>query len=105
MIVDNEIELNIELDGQPVTVKLSELPVQMPVLSVRKIVKKGNKVVFQDQGGYIGNRNTGRNINSSTKMVSTLCDLNSQGIQLKVSNQTSRVSAGRDDDRHLLTLS
>ena len=63
MVVDKEIELNIELDGQPVTVKFSELPVQMPILSVRKIVKKGNRVVFQDQGGYIVNKNTGRKIN------------------------------------------
>jgi hypothetical protein len=61
--VDKEIELNVELEGQPVTVKLSELPVQMPILSVRKIVKKGNKVVFQDHGGYIVNNNTGRKIN------------------------------------------
>ena len=63
MVVDKEIELNIELDGQPVTVKFSELPVQMPILSVRKIVKRGNRVVFQDQGGYIVNKSTGRNIN------------------------------------------
>ena len=63
MVPDKEIELNLELDGQPMTVKLSELPVQMPILSVRKIVKKGNKVMFQAQGGRIVNKNTGRKLN------------------------------------------
>ena len=63
IVVGKEIELNVELDGQPVTIKLSELPVQCPILSVRKIVKKANMVVFQNQGGYIVHKATGRNIN------------------------------------------
>ena len=63
MVIDKEIELNIELDGQPVTVKLSKLPVQCPILSVRKIVKKGNMVVFQYQGGFIVHKTAGRKIN------------------------------------------
>ena len=49
IVVDKEIELNVELDGQPVTIKLSELPVQCPLLSVGNVVKRGNTVVFQDQ--------------------------------------------------------
>ena len=54
---------NVELDGKSATIKLSELPVQCPILSVRKIVKRGNMVVFQDQGGYIVHKVTGRKIN------------------------------------------
>ena len=63
MVIDKEIELNVELDGQSVTIKLSELPVQCPILSVRKIVKRGSMVVFQNQGGYIVHNATGRKIN------------------------------------------
>ena len=43
MVFDKEIEL----DGQPATVKSSKLPVLCPILSVRKIGEKGNMVVFQ----------------------------------------------------------
>ena len=53
MVLDKEIELNVELDGQTVTIKLSELPVQCPISSVRKTVKRGDMVVFQNQEGYI----------------------------------------------------
>ena len=63
IVIDKEIELNVELDGQPVTIKLSELPVQCPILSVRKIVKRGNMVVFPYQGGCIVHKATGRKIN------------------------------------------
>ena len=56
-------ELSVELDGQPVTIKLSELPVQCPILSVREIVKRGSMVVFRNQGGYIVHKVTGRKIN------------------------------------------
>ena len=63
MVVDKEIEPNVELDGQTVTIKLSKLPVQCPIFSVRKMVKRGNMVVFQYQGGYIVHKVTGRKIN------------------------------------------
>ena len=49
MLVDKEIELDVKLNGQTVAIKLSKLHVHFPMLSVRKIVKKGNMVVFQDQ--------------------------------------------------------
>ena len=63
MVIDKEIGLSVQLDGQPVTIKLSELPVQCPILSVRKIVKRGNRVAFQYQGGYIVHKATGRKNN------------------------------------------
>ena len=62
IVIDKEIELNVELDGQPVTINLSELPVQCPILSVRMIVKRGNMLVFQNQRGYIVRSATARNI-------------------------------------------
>ena len=53
MVVDKEIELNVELHGQTATINVCELPMQCPALSVRKMIKRGNMVVFQDQGGCI----------------------------------------------------
>ena len=32
-----------------------DLPVECPIVSVRKVVKKGNIVKFKDNGGYIMN--------------------------------------------------
>ena len=63
MVVDQAIELNVELDGFSVSVKLSELPIQCPILSVKQIVKRGNMVVCQGQGRFIVHKTTGRKIN------------------------------------------
>ena len=62
MIVKEEIQLNVELDGSPMKIKSSNLPVNCPILSVRRIIKKGNDVGFNDTGGFIRNRTTGRMI-------------------------------------------
>ena len=60
MLVDKEIKLNVELDGHAMPIKFSELPVQCPILSVRRIVRKGNDIVFTEDGGYIQHRTSGR---------------------------------------------
>jgi hypothetical protein len=62
MICDSEIELKCETDGHTMNIKLSDLPVSCPILSVRRIVKKGNDVVFNDGGGYILHRQSKRRI-------------------------------------------
>ena len=36
-------------------IEFGDLPVECPIISVKKIVHKGNKVVFQEKGGYILN--------------------------------------------------
>ena len=59
IVVDQEIDLEVELDGRRVPVTFSELPVSCPILSVRRIVRRGNKVVFDDDGGYILHKATG----------------------------------------------
>ena len=51
MIVKEEIQLNVELDGNPMKIKFSNLPVNCPILSVRRIIKKGNDIGFNDTGG------------------------------------------------------
>ena len=35
----------------------------MSIISVQKIVRKGNKVIFEDEGGYILNVKTGKRLN------------------------------------------
>ena len=62
LIVDKVLEVDVELDGFEVHVKFSDLPVQCPILSVRRIVKQGNIVVFKDRGGYILHKHSGRRI-------------------------------------------
>ena len=49
----------VELEGHKVPITFSDLPVQCPILSVRKIVRRGNKVVFNLDGGYIKHKATG----------------------------------------------
>ena len=51
LIVDKVLETDVQLDGRTVHVKFSDLPVQCPILGVRRIVKQGNIVVFQEKGG------------------------------------------------------
>ena len=63
LIVDKVLETDVQLDGHTVHIKFSNLPVQCPILNVRRIVKQGNIVVFQEQGGYILHKKTGRQIN------------------------------------------
>ena len=43
------------IDGEKHTIEFDDLPVECPIISVRKIVRKGNRVVFQENGGYIVN--------------------------------------------------
>ena len=47
------------MDGHKVPITFSDLPVQCPILSVRRIVRRGNKVVFNLDGGYIKHKATG----------------------------------------------
>ena len=49
-------------DGEEFPVAFKDMKVEMPILSVRKIVKKNNRVCFQDGGGYIRNQTSGRRI-------------------------------------------
>ena len=62
MICDSEIELKCEMDGHAINIKCFDLPVSCPILSVRRIVKKGNDIVFNDGGGYILHRQSKRRI-------------------------------------------
>ena len=62
LVVVNELETMCELDGHEVPVTFSDLPVACPILGVRRIVRRGNMVCFQDEGGFILGKKLGRKI-------------------------------------------
>ena len=62
MICDSEIELKREMDAHTMNIQFSDLPVSCPILSVRRTVKKGKAIVFNDGGGYILHRQSKRRI-------------------------------------------
>ena len=43
------------VEGKEHLIPFEDLPVECPIISVRKVVKKGNIVKFKDGGGYIMN--------------------------------------------------
>ena len=40
------------VEGEEHMIPFEDLPVECPIISVRKVVKKGNIVKFKDNGGY-----------------------------------------------------
>ena len=61
-ICDSEIELKCEMDEHAMKIKVSDLTVRCPILSARRIVKKGNDIVFNYGAGYILHRHSRRRI-------------------------------------------
>ena len=49
------MNLNVSIAGEHHILPMDDLPLEMPILSVRKIVRRGNYVAFRDGGGYIKN--------------------------------------------------
>ena len=48
--------------GQEITFKAQVTDVHLPLMSVRRICDKGNRVVFDSHGGYIESLTTGEKI-------------------------------------------
>ena len=61
------VDVLVDIDGEAHTIDFDDLPVECPIISVRKIVRKGNKVVFQEKGGYILNETTRNKLNFTEK--------------------------------------
>lgn len=55
---DEVVVVSAGIQGENHVVEFDDLPVECTVISVRKIVRTGNKVVFQEKGGYILNEKT-----------------------------------------------
>ena len=56
------VNLNVSIAGEDHILPMDDLPLEMPILSVRKIVCKGNSVTFRDGGGHIKNVKTGKRL-------------------------------------------
>ena len=52
MLIESEIELCRELDGHQMAVQFANLPVQCPILNVRRIIRKGNEIIVTEDGEY-----------------------------------------------------
>ena len=48
---DEVVDVRVDIEGENHMIEFDDLPVECPIISVKKIVHKGNKVVFQEKGG------------------------------------------------------
>ena len=55
---DKVVDVHVDIEGENHVIEFDDLPVECPIISVKKIVHKGNKVIFQEKGGYILNVDT-----------------------------------------------
>ena len=53
------VNLNVEIGGEDHKIPMDDIDVDLPILSVRRIVRQGNPVNFRQGGGYIRNARTG----------------------------------------------
>ena len=56
------VNLNVSIAGEDRILPMYDLSLEMLILSVRKIVRKGNYVTFRDGGGYIKNVQSGKRL-------------------------------------------
>ena len=56
------MNLNVVTDAEDHVLPLDDIPLEVPIPSVRNIVRKGNCVTFRDGGGYIHNVKKGHNM-------------------------------------------
>ena len=55
---DEVVDIKVGIQGQNHEIEFDDLPVECPIISVRKIVRRGNRVIFQEKGAYILNETT-----------------------------------------------
>ena len=56
------VNLNVSIAGEDHILPADDMPLEMPILSVRKIVRKENYVAFRNGGGYINNVKSGKRL-------------------------------------------
>ena len=54
--------LNLEAHGMNIAVNTNNMRVDIPILSVRRLVKDGYSVAFEEDGGYICQRGTNNTV-------------------------------------------
>ena len=55
MLADKEALCSVELDGQPADIAFRDLPLTMPILSMRRHIHRGHSCRIRDGGGYFRN--------------------------------------------------
>ena len=55
MVADKEALCSVELDGQPMDIPFKDLPLTMPILSMRRHIHRGHSCRIQHGGGYFRN--------------------------------------------------
>ena len=56
------VDVRAEIEDEEHVIPFDDLPVECPIISVRRIVRKGNAVKFKKDGGYVLNAATGRKL-------------------------------------------
>ena len=73
------VDALVMIGGELHRIPYEDLPVECPIISVRQIVRKRNKVIFKDKGGYIYNAKTGKKLEFIEK--NGVCFINMKIIQ------------------------
>ena len=60
--INGTIDLKGHIDGEAHTVRFNDMPISMPIASMRQTIKKGNDLHITPHGGVIRNRLTGKTI-------------------------------------------
>ena len=81
------IEVEAGIDDETHIIPFEDLPVECPIISIRKIVKKKNVVTFRDGGGYILNTVT-------RKKLSFVERIGVYSIELKILEPSEKKASG-----------
>ena len=58
IVSEGVVYVEVDIQGERHVIPFDDLPVECPIISVRRIVRKGNLVKFKKAGGYIYNKAT-----------------------------------------------
>ena len=59
---EGKVKVHVEAGGQEFDIDFCNIKTHMPILSVRRVVKNKNRVLFEDEGGHIEIKATGMRI-------------------------------------------
>ena len=59
---EGKCRIDGDVEGMPISVMLNNMKVDIPILSVRKLVKDGFDICFTESGGYIKARDDGKKV-------------------------------------------
>ena len=59
---EDVVDVKVGIEGETHVIEFDHLPVECPIISVKMVVHKGNKVVFKNKGGYVLNITPGKKL-------------------------------------------